>query len=291
MKKNEQPFVPVSGSWSNLDGKEHEKLEKLCSSWSKKDPRDLPSEKLTINDLRLLLENDSPLRRIICKIATIPGADTINQGRGNQGEGPQDLAPVHQELPGEKQERDNNLLALQEKERLLGNATNEILDLKKERDTLYQKLLDTKSELKRLQQAEIPALAFLRSDADLGKSLGLSGLAGDGQDDLIRAVAVLSQWENIRRLWDTLKARCENEHRAATLEESGLLKTAIGWHNYNWPSKPYRLVTPHAGQNFDFETQQRAASTPTGDRIEAIWLPGIVAGNGDIMQKALVATH
>ncbi len=286
MSENEQGLASASDPWGHLEGKRRKRLEKLCGIWLDEDPGSYWSEKLTLGDLRLLLEHPSPLRELIREISAVPETNPSPRVTENRDE---DASAVRQELVREKEEKANLLQKLQETKEALREARKE----SERAQILERDLSQLQQKIARLEQkqAEIPTLAFLRRDSQLAESMGLSGLRGESNADLIRVVAVLSQMDNIRRLWDTLKARCERELRAASEEESVLLETALSWHNYNWLGKPYRLVSPQAGQDFDFNAQQRAVSTPAGDRIQAVWLPGMVASNGVMLQKALVTTN
>ena len=81
------------------------------------------------------------------------------------------------------------------------------------------------------------------------------------------------------------------DRRPASAEETALLQTALDWHNHNWSRRPYTLHRPRSGDSFDYSKEQRAAASPSGDTLSAVWLPGIVAGSGNVQKKALVATR
>lgn len=255
------------------------RLKKLSDEWC------APSyesgfEKLTAFHLRLLLEHVPAVQELIRQIVS--------------GE-PQTPAPEHKP-PQSEEPLQKEIQALQQ-----GLST-----CRKEQDKLLKQLLDAKEELKKLQaenrrldkertaqrqSAQPSALALLHSEQALAERLGLGGLPQDPIQALVRAVAVLSQMGTIERLWDALKETCEREQRRASQEEVSLLQTALDWHNQNWQQRPYALRQPRTGESFDFNTQQRPPSVTSGEKIAALWLPGIVAGNGAVQKKALVTTQ
>ena len=144
----------------------------------------------------------------------------------------------------------------------------------------------------RQQRSALPAgLGLLRRDSALAARLGLDGLSGDGAEALIRVVAVLAQMNNIERLWGAFKETCERERRPASTEETDLLQTALGWHNYNWARQPYKLHNPQTGAAFDYNKDQRSVVSPSGEMLSAVWLPGIMTGSGKSHKKALVVTR
>ncbi len=236
-------------------------------------------EKLTAFHLRLLLEHVPAVQELIRQIVS--------------GE-PRTPSPEHK--PPQSEPLQEEIQALQQ-----GLST-----CRNEQDKLRQQLQDGKEELKKLQaenrrlykdltvqrqSAQPSALALLRSEQALAERLGLGGLPQDPIQALIRAVAVLSQMGTIERLWDALKETCEREQRRASQEEVSLLQTALDWHNQNWQQRPYALRQPRAGEPFDFSTQLRSSSATSGEKIAALWLPGIVAGSGAVQKKALVTTQ
>ena len=254
------------------------RLKKLREEWDK--PIGVfVTEKLTVADLRLLLEHSPPVQELI---RLVVAGDSLTCS-------PEHKPPQFDAVPAQDPALQQTLITCQ-----------------KELDKLRQQLQDATEKQKKLQtenrrlekeltaqrdSAQPPTLAFLRSDQALAERLGLGGLPKDPVQALIRSVAVLSQMGTIERLWDALKETCERERRRASPEEVSLLQTALEWHNHNWQQRPYALSQPRVGEPFDFNTQLRSSSTSGGEKITALWLPGIVAGNGAIQKKALVATQ
>ena len=176
----------------------------------------------------------------------------------------------------------------------LAEAQQRSRAVEQELHSAKQQLASLEQELARQRQqqgAQPPALALLRQDSTLAQRLDLADLPADASAALIRVVAVLAQMNSIERLWDALKENCERERRPASAEETALLQNALDWHNHNWSRRPYALHRPRTGDSFDFSKEQRAAASPSGDTLSAVWLPGIVAGSGHVQKKALVATR
>ncbi|WP_244054202.1 hypothetical protein, partial [Aeromonas caviae] len=148
------------------------------------------------------------------------------------------------------------------------------------------------AELDALRQSgQSPVVTLLCQDVSLATDLGLDGMGADGSADLVRCVAVLSQLDTIRQLWDLLKARCEQQLRPASDGELALLGSALAWHNHNWRQKPYQLYLPALASGFDFNKAQRALGTPpSGESLRGVWLPGISDHAGRMQKKALVVT-
>ena len=144
---------------------------------------------------------------------------------------------------------------------------------------------------KQLAQLQPPAeLQFLRADAELTRNLGLD-LTGNDQQALIAMVAVLAQKDNLERLWDGLRERCDAEKRAASTQEQALLTAALSWYNHNWKSRPFQLLQPAIDTGFDFEQQQKTKHQTDGETIKQVWLPGLADGAGKPLRKSLVLTH
>lgn len=144
---------------------------------------------------------------------------------------------------------------------------------------------------KQLAQFQPPAqLQILRSDTELTRSLGLD-LTGNDQQALIAMVAVLAQKDNLERLWDSLRERCDAEKRAASAQEQALLTAALSWYNHNWKSRPFQLLEPATGTGFNFEQHQKAKHQTDGETIKQVWLPGLADGAGKPLRKSLVLTH
>ena len=274
--------INYSESLNRLPKDSRRRLDKLREEWDK-DTSAYLLEKLTLPDLRLLLENFTPLQNLIRQLAagvpstgsdrTEPEAVALSSGaklpQPDSRHHQQEMALLRQQLSVEQQQR-------------------------RAVETQAQRLqleLDAARRERDQQTATTPVLSLLRKDATLAGRLGLESLPQDSTQALIRAVAVLSQITSIERLWDALKERSEREQRAADAEEQVLLASAVEWHNHNWRQKPYALTMPSAGEPFSFNLHQRSASAMSGESVAACWLPGIADGNGKPLRKALIVTR
>jgi len=287
-----------------LTDKQQKRLDKLAKSWDDEPSIFLVSDYLTLPDLRLLLEHFPPLQALIRALA----APDESAAQAADSPHPTPALPAA------------NWKALESELRDLKAQLAETQDAWRQSQTeaqrLKQTLSATEAELQQNQErlrwleaentrlarerdqatrqlaalAPHPILTIIQRLPDLAEAFALNPPAdASPQEALIRAVAILSQRDNIERLWDHLKDRCNRDRRPAHADERELLTTALEWHNLNW-QRPYQLQTPPQGSSYQYETQQRCTATPSGERIQAVWLPGIADPNGKPLRKALVAT-
>jgi myosin heavy subunit len=173
-------------------------------------------------------------------------------------------------------------------------------ELQKIRDTngiLEQQLQQARRDLdnyhaKLERSSAAPAeLNQLRTDTELAQRLELTDLPKDNNQAMIRVVAVLAQLDNIERLWNVLKNRCEMCDRPASDAERALFGAALTWHNHNWRTRPYQLKEVLPGTAFQFEQQQRSRHSASGETVKELRLPGLADGSDKIICKILVSTH
>ena len=271
-KTQDEVLDVAQGEALNEDARK--RLEKLESEWEK---RELSywGISFSCSDLRLLLEHSRPVQALIRQIAC-----------GQMGAG--------EPAPGQAQGDD----ALQAE---LDAMRKQLQDLREEREQLQRALEQARQqaaacqmELDRLRQhpplgeaGEV--LAFLCQRSDLQAFLGLEGLAMD-VEGLVRMVAVLAQKDNVRRLLERLGEAAVRRRAPMTAQERALLAAAVNWLNYNWRTRPYRLVDPQPYAPFDFNTQNRANYTPTGETIVQVLAPGLQNGQLQWELKPIVET-
>lgn len=302
-----------------LDKDSRKRLDKLAKEWDK-----TPSGySFDSADLRLLLEYHTPLQALIRHIVATapypllsgqhsaadiePAAPAAHaQNTQAQQEAVQAFEQTKNELiqtQAELAQAQFDLKQLQQTaqqtqadlkacntqvEKLLkaeGRYKQEIKALKDKSKQLQAELLSAQS-----RSSAIPELAFLRSDLQLARAMGLDKLPTDDTQALIQTVAVLAQIDNLKRLWEVLKDRCETENRPASAAENTLLQAALNWHNHNWRSLPYRLITAAPASRYDYETQSRSRHVTKGETVATMHLPGIADGSGKALCKALVQT-
>ncbi|NLW04743.1 MAG: hypothetical protein GX029_05885 [Pseudomonadaceae bacterium] len=170
----------------------------------------------------------------------------------------------------------------------LEQADKKLQEQQKKSSQLSQQLAEMQAQL---HENQLPAeLAFLRNEPELMQSLGLA-LPENDQQALIAMVAVLAQKDNLERLWDNLKDKCEKQKRPATSEENNLLNAALAWYNHNWKTRPFQLLKPATPSSYDFEKQQKTKHQTDGETVSQVWLTGIADGAGKPLRKTLVLTQ
>lgn len=294
----------------SLDKPSRKRLEKIGPQWS--EPCEGWSvDKLTLPDLKLLLEHFTPLQDLIrALVATPAGAspsalahetaslrDQASAAQAAQDSAEAALASTQAEL-AQAHER------CRAAERDLSQCTAKVQDLLQKNRLQQQTMQQLEQQCQQLQNAlsaaqaqlarsgSAPAeLALLRQDTTLAQALGLEPLPSDDTQALIQTVAVLSQRDNLERLWSALKDRCEANKRPATAGEQALLQAALDWHNHNWRTRPFRLIEATPASAYHFEYHQRSRHASTGETISAQHLPGIADGSGRALCKALVHTQ
>lgn len=105
---------------------------------------------------------------------------------------------------------------------------------------------------------------------------------------LVRLIAIASQWDRLLLLWDDLAARCKNEQRDALESEQNILERCLALHNLVWQERQASLHSVLPGTSFDPLSHQRG--TLHGDTVGAQWLPGLRNAAGQLQRKPLVRT-
>ncbi|MBW0281478.1 hypothetical protein [Shewanella xiamenensis] len=316
------PDHQEENSFKHLTVDEQKRLDELSHNWAKEDISFFSgSSKLSVFDLKLLLLHFVPLKSLIQQLAHQKHSNTSdNTDAGSSFTANSTLAAdasltaahslptalvelqaLEQQLSQAHGANSQLVQQLQQLQSELNEQQNKNLTLENALTSATAKLKQLEAQYQQAQQAltaaskalSHPVQNILRQDLSLSTDLGLNASGGEepSSTDLISTVAVMSQLDSVKRLWDLLKDRCEQQNRAASQAEAQLLATALGWHNHNWQQKPYQLFEPTMGQSFDFNQQQRAAfSQPIGETIKAVVLPGIRDYAGRLLKKALVIT-
>lgn len=294
----------------SLDKPSRKRLEKMEAQWSESCEA-WGLEKLTLPDLKLLLEHFTPLQDLIRALVATPAGtspsalahetaslrDQASAAQAAQDSAEAALASTQAEL-AQAHER------CRAAEHDLSQCTTKVQELRQKNRQQQQTVQHLEQQCQQLQndlsaaQAQLarsgsaPAeLALLRQDTALAQALGLEPLPGDDTQALIQTVAVLSQRDNLERLWGALKDRCEANKRPASAGEHALLQAALDWHNHNWRTRPYRLIEATPASAYHFDQHQRSRHASTGETISAQHLPGIADGSGRPLCKALVHTQ
>ena len=292
-----------------LSGKQQKRLDELAKDWEAECKGIFSG--FSLSDLHLLLQHFAPLQQLIRQLAVSedPVQTDVRQPVST-AYGDETLSLAQEAASVNPDQRDELAALLQQErdlrtqlENKLSDATSHLSHSQQQCQRLEQTLQQLQQQQQQQQQrhhAELdalrqsgqsPVVTLLCQDVSLATDLGLDGMGGDGSADLVRCVAVLSQLDTIRQLWDLLKARCEQQLRPASDGELTLLGSALAWHNHNWLQKPYQLYQPALASGFDFNKDQRAVGTPpSGESLRGVWLPGISDHTGRLQKKAQVVT-
>lgn len=174
--------------------------------------------------------------------------------------------------------RDQEAVLLQARSTLT-QKDRELAQLNERLHQAEQRERDAKAQWEALRkQGSLPTeisalLGHVRADSRLVARFGLD-IQADDVALLVQVVAVLSQADNFKRLWELYKTRCVERRAALEKEDRCVLQTALSWHNANWKDAPYEFVEPAPGETYDYERHTRPPAM-VGDRIAATWLPGV----------------
>ncbi|RWS95538.1 hypothetical protein DN600_18590 [Aeromonas caviae] len=288
-----------------LSGKQQKRLDELAKDWEAECKGIFSG--FSLSDLHLLLQHFAPLQQLIRQLAVSedPVQTDVRQPVST-AYGDETLSLAQEAASVNPDQRDELAALLQQErdlrtqlENKLSDATSHLSHSQQQCQRLEQTLQQLQQQQQRhhaeldalRQSGQSPVVTLLCQDVSLATDLGLDGMGADGSADLVRCVAVLSQLDTIRQLWDLLKARCEQQLRPASDGELALLGSALAWHNHNWRQKPYQLYLPALASGFDFNKAQRALGTPpSGESLRGVWLPGISDHAGRMQKKALVVT-
>lgn len=288
-----------------LSGKQQKRLDELAKDWEAECKGIFSG--FSLSDLHLLLQHFAPLQQLIRQLAVSedPVQTDVRQPVST-AYGDETLSLAQEAASVNPDQRDELAALLQQErdlrtqlENKLSDATSHLSHSQQQCQRLEQTLQQLQQQQQRhhaeldalRQSGQSPVVTLLCQDVSLATDLGLDGMGADGSADLVRCVAVLSQLDTIRQLWDLLKARCEQQLRPASDGELALLGSALAWHNHNWRQKPYQLYQPALASSFDFNKAQRALGTPpSGESLRGVWLPGISDHAGRMQKKALVVT-
>lgn len=297
------------GKDNNLDGASRKRLEKLTANWNGDLEAGSP-EKLTVADLRLLLEQHAPLQDLIRAIAVAPTGE--HPGAQAQKscvlqEQNTDARYSHETVHAEFSKSSAELATAQQTinalKQELAQCTSTSQSLRDDKLSLEQAQCDLEKQLKQLQQQlndaqaklakhgqALTELRLLRQDTDLAQKLGLANLSANDTAALIQVVAVLAQRDSLERLWTALRERCESGSRSANNDEVGLLTSSLAWYNHNWQNRPYQLISATVRSSYDYQRQQRSRHCTSGEIVTELRLPGIADGSNTPLCKALVIT-
>ncbi|MBE0508495.1 MAG: hypothetical protein IBX50_17545 [Marinospirillum sp.] len=235
-----------------MKSKDKEKrLEKLTKESS------LP-EKLTYTDLLLLLEQDEQVQSLIRQLALTA-----------------DQPPVPESSAQDEQtEMQGSDPILAEAEPVPEPVTEP--QPPTEAELFYAALTPQLEFLQAVQADQEIAAIWLKEDETQAQSL-------------VRLLARASQWDQLIELWDVFASRCKKQERALTASEKQLLLHSLACYNLTLNSRQAELIWPECPAVFDH--QQHTRGTPQGEKVIAVWLPGLTNAAGKLQKKPLVATQ
>ncbi|MDD2728422.1 hypothetical protein [Malikia sp.] len=239
-----------------MNDKEQSRLEKLQQVGS------FFSERLDRSDLLLLLRHDGEIRQAILQMVDQP-AEAVTE--------PDEPDCTEEEsfCPSETQ------VSVVEPPRLAYRLPAEPA-VPPARDSWREEL-----------SPELELLAWVQADEALCAAwLGQPDETAARQ--LVRLIAVASQWEQVLLLWDRFAARCKQEQRPASMTERQILKRCLALHNLIWQGRQACLQQALPGA--DYEPRQHDRGTVRGDTVSAEWLPGLLNAAGQLQKKPLVRT-
>lgn len=168
----------------------------------------------------------------------------------------------------------------------LNSAQNELGSLKTELQQAHQNAKHTAwQDLKPWTDFQ----AALLQDADLTQLL-LAQYSDEAElPQLIRLIASAAQWEQVERVWDELKKRCDREQRAANATELQLLAHCLAAHNLAFHNRQAKISDVAIGSAFNSREHIRA--NPRGETVSEQWLPALHNAGGIRTRQALVWTE
>ncbi len=134
---------------------------------------------------------------------------------------------------------------------------------------------------------ELKLLQAVQADAELAAAW-LEANESEGRQ-LMRLLSMVSEWDEVLRLWSRLADRCKKDQRTATGVELQILQAVLAFNNLRWRDRSASLVSAKVGIDFHHETMERG--TPKGSTVQAIWLPGIANAAGQVQKKPVVKTN
>jgi len=254
-------------------------------------------DKFTPVDLRMMLEHFEPLQNLIRQIAngsvvqestSAPASVSTVESTTPDAQLQHQLQEANTALKHLQNQANEDASKLKAAIECIEQQNAQIATLKDDKAQLEQQVMSLQKRTEKFQP--LTELQILRDDTVLARNLGLD-LPADDQQALIVMVAVLSQKDNLERLWDNLKERCETEKRSANTQEINLLCSALDWYNHNWKLRPFQLLYPLEGESFNFEKQQKSKYKTDGETLGQILLPGLADGVGKPVRKTLVLTY
>ena len=133
---------------------------------------------------------------------------------------------------------------------------------------------------------ELKLLKLVQDDPEWN-SVWLWAEESEGRQ-LVRLLALLSDWDEVLSLWKRLADRCKKDQRSANQAERSLLQSVLDIHNLRYRDRAARLVMAEIGIPFHHETMERGSVK--GITVAEVWLPGLENAAGQVQKKPVVKT-
>lgn len=254
-----------------MDKAERKRLERLQEDGHKEiDSYSLKT--LTYPDLQLLLLEDPVIQDLIRQIVSqIPADESVDTSISLAAPAPPP-APVI-----EYRDRD-----------VIKEVTKEVVKFK-DREVIKKIEVPVYDPLRSELNSEISLLKAVQADTELtGLWFTEETKAGSEGRQLVRLVALLSDWDEVLRLWNCLKERCKVSQRPINSIELDILQSTVALHNLrNSSERTAQLL--EAEINIPFHHDHMERGTAKGSSVQKMWLPGLRNAGGAVVKKPLVA--
>lgn len=114
-------------------------------------------------------------------------------------------------------------------------------------------------------------------------------LLPQGTSDVLRLIALASQWSNLLRVWDAIAEQVKQNKQAASTAQLEILEHCLSLFNLTLTNNQATLNAPSLGASYDYEIHQKVAGS--GGIINEILLAGIKNAAGETIKMPIVITH
>ncbi|PKH07128.1 hypothetical protein [Moritella sp. Urea-trap-13] len=211
------------------------------------------AEKLTYDDLCLILSQDSKIQSLIRQCAL------NNQELNSTG---------NQSIKTSKVENVTETERVVDFEKLI--AVEKIVEVEKviEVDKLIVKPDPIRAELSLL----FLTIKTLLEDSELSLIFRLNSRMSESQQ-LTTFIIQCALFITLEQLWETIVRRCKADARCATAAEKALAIQVVSLHNQSYVNDKYSVVDVPSGDDFDYENHQRLNSR--GDIVTELAFYGL----------------
>lgn len=204
------------------------------------------------------------------------------------------LGNIEDKISQPTSEQDNSELLTKIKE--FEQANQQLQATLQDSKIQNQQLMQEVTQLKELQKQQpnidiehwLTLQKKVRQDDELA-NLFWGSSTNDTSTQFIRFIAKAGEWDQVIKIWDLLASRCKADQRSATDQEQLILEQILAIHNLTSFRLQASLSSCDIGTRYDYKKMERG--NPTGDSVQAIWLPGLVNAGGTSVKNVLVKTQ